>query len=242
MKPVQDLIWFSVPGSIGVLTLGLLFPSVAAIAPAILIASAPMLGFVLHQSYRTLFELTGGWESGDRSVLALIGTEYDVEDERTQFLIWETTFYSEGIPAPFREHNRAAWHYVMSFWSVAFTSFISAVALAITPLIFPQIDAPVPAVIAGFLMTAIFWLKGRQTYASLTRQEVAAFAAHKKAFDAVGESVKRVIPPSQSPRLWERLAVWLRLRKPRTAADVKALPSDSTSNSVPPGEEGATGR
>lgn len=114
---MNELIWFSVPGAVGLYALHLAFPGNSSNGGLLVIASAPILGFILHQLYRTVFEACHGWETLRRPVLALIKKEYNLDDgnPRLPFLIWETSFYSDGVPDSFREHNRSGWHYVMSF-------------------------------------------------------------------------------------------------------------------------------
>ncbi len=102
---MNELIWFSIPGAISLLALHLAFPDRVANVNVLAIASAPVLGFILHQFYRTLFEFGRGWETNNRPVVALLRETYKIPDSEKSkpFLIWETTFYSAGIPDAFRE-------------------------------------------------------------------------------------------------------------------------------------------
>jgi hypothetical protein len=150
-----------------------------------------MLGFVLHQAYRTLFEAFRGWESPRRPVLALIRDAYGIGEtqEHTPYLIWEITFYSDDLPGPFRDHVRGVWHYIMSFRSVSFAAGLSAVAL-IVPWLLKLPDRPSLLAVAGFvLLAALFWLKARLTYLSLGRQELVAFQRYREAFDKVQRAI-----------------------------------------------------
>jgi hypothetical protein len=182
---MEQLIWFSVPGAIALYAIYLLVPTVGAAPPTLLVGTAPMLGFVIHQTYRTLFEVCRGWESQRRPVLTLIQQAYNLKEPQrhTAFLIWETNFYSDSIPAAFRDHNRSMWHYVMSFRSAAFSAAASAAALVL-PFVALGTQTPAILPVVGFaVLGGMFWLKGRLTYLSLTRQEEAAFKLYRASFD-----------------------------------------------------------
>lgn len=182
---MNELIWFSIPGAVGLWALHLAFPQEEWNNKLLVIASAPVLGFILHQLYRTLFESKRGWETNARPVVALIRETYKIKDSEKHkpFLIWETTFYSAGIPGAFRDHNRNAWHYVMSFRSVAFTSALSGLALAFVPTFWKTSSLPVLWLGLFGALFVLFWQKGRLTYLSLTRQECATFHHYRKNFD-----------------------------------------------------------
>jgi hypothetical protein len=182
---MNELIWFSIPGAVGLWALHLVFPHEDWNNKVVVIASAPVLGFILHQLYRVIFESTRGWEKDARPVLALIRETYKIADsqERMPFLIWETTFYSNDIPKAFREHNRNSWHYVMSFRSVAFTSAFSGLAVGFVRTFWRASSMPFLQLGLLALLFLLFWQKGRLTYLSLTRQECSAFRRYRKAFD-----------------------------------------------------------
>jgi hypothetical protein len=113
-----------------------------------------------------------------------IQTKYGLgHDSRTAFLIWEVTFYGEKVPASFRDHDRGAWHYVMSFWSVAFvavlaTPFVSGVAACQTNNHSLWRWAGVLVLITG-----VFVLKGILTARSLCHQECCIFKKYGDAFE-----------------------------------------------------------
>jgi hypothetical protein len=182
---MNELIWFSIPGAVGLYALHLAFPDSNWDNKVLVIASAPVLGFILHQFYRTIFEARRGWETDSRPVLALIRGVYKIDnsDKQMPFLIWETTFYSKAVPDSFRNHNRNSWHYVMSFRSVAFASAVSGVVLACVPAFWQTSNLPVAqlALFAGLFV--LFWQKSRLTYSSVTKQECAAFRRHREGFD-----------------------------------------------------------
>ena len=129
---MNELIWFSIPGAVLLYAARILFPSLRASPDALVIAAAPVIGFLFHQLYRTLFELCGGWESPRRAVLSAIRSAYAISDtdRHTIFLIWETTIYSDGIPDGFRDHDRGTWHYIMSFRSISLSAALAGICLA----------------------------------------------------------------------------------------------------------------
>ena len=190
---MNELIWFSVPGAVGLYALHLAFPGNSSNGGLLVIASAPILGFILHQLYRTVFEACHGWETIRRPVLTLIKKEYNLDDAnpRLPFLIWETSFYSDGVPDSFRENNRSGWHYVMSFRSIAFASAIAGIALACIPAFWQSTEMPGAQIGLFGALALLFWLKGRLTYSSLTDQECAAFRRYRPAFDSTRETMPK---------------------------------------------------
>jgi len=188
---MSELIWYSIPGAIVIFALYLVSPSICSSQAVVIIASTPVLGYVVHQLYRTIFELFRGWESSRRPVLKMIRDTYNLDssERNSPFLIWETTLYSDKIPNAFRDHNRASWHYVMSFRSICFASVISGFIIACFPKFWSYQSHPV-LIICGFLAIGIiFWLKGKLTYLSLTRQECAAFKKYNEAFKCTRERI-----------------------------------------------------
>ncbi|MBX3374914.1 MAG: hypothetical protein KF817_13870 [Phycisphaeraceae bacterium] len=182
---MSELIWFSIPGAIGILALHLAFPDVSRSSDLLAVASAPVVGFILHQLYRTFFECNRGWETDARPVIALIRSTYRLpkSEKDHPFLIWEMTFYSAGIPDAFRAHNRSSWHYVMSFRSVAFASALSGVALACLTWFRGSSTLTLPYLGLFAALFGLFWAKSRLTYRSLTMQECAAFHLYRTSFD-----------------------------------------------------------
>ena len=182
---MNDLIWFSIPGAVALYALHLAFPGCHWDNEVLVVASAPVLGFVVHQLFRTIFEVWGCWQTERRPVIRLIRKEYKIEtsEKWMPFLIWETTFYSDCIPDSFRQHNRNSWHYVISFWSVALTSALFGVALA-SVLAFRQTSSiPVVQLACFAVLFVLFSCKGLLTYLSLGKQECAAFRRYRSRFD-----------------------------------------------------------
>ena len=181
---MEQLIWFSMPGAFVVIALAFVCPDVVGTTEkaALLIVLIPVIGFFVHQAFRLLFELSDGFkirpQSGGfkrRSRIALdyiinnLGPKEGIEnmDRENAFLVWEITFYGEKFPKAFRDHNRVTWHYILSFWSTSFASFIGF--LIVLYGIFP---APIEVSLAAVLIieviaVATFYLKGKSTQNSL---------------------------------------------------------------------------
>jgi hypothetical protein len=175
---VVQLIWFSVPGSLVVAAL--LFtgwwPDLKSSGAAFLTAGAvPLIGFVIHQVFRIVFEVSFGFEWRGRKVISHIQQHWqnDRLDERKAFLIWESAFYSDQFPASFREHDRGAWHYILSFWS---GSVAAVVAAAIS------IGYSWNAILAFIAMAVVLGAKGFLTWRSLCEQEVQIFRRYRHVF------------------------------------------------------------
>ena len=193
---MNDLIWFSIPGAIALYASYILFPTFGSAPAAVLVGAAPVSGFIIHQIYRTFFELRGGWESPRRPVIVFIQEAYGIptSEKNSAFLIWETTIYSDQLPEAFREHNRRMWHYVMSFRSVWLAASLSCIALIVVQFLC-GLPRPTTRFVLGFsyLELAFCW-KGKLTYNSLSKQEVAAFQAHRNGFDTTRMLMQRSTP------------------------------------------------
>lgn len=145
-------------------------PRVAQQDGTLLAAIALVLGFILHQAFRTAFELFGGWECRLRPVIKTILAMDKKLTPRRAFLVWELTLYSKEIDESFRAHDRGAWHYVMSFWSIAFSSALSFLLMMITAIVRGDWESGSWA-IAPFVIGVIFTAKGFLTASSISRQE-----------------------------------------------------------------------
>jgi hypothetical protein len=144
---MNELIWFSVPGAIAICAIYLLCPRIGSAPAAVLIGVVPMLGFILHQTYRTFFEAFGGWESPRRSVLASIQAAYRIDQSQryAAFLIWETTFYSNDIPGLIQRSQSgdvALCHVVpicfLYFWHRSYRAGQHALILEHPPMSHPR--------------------------------------------------------------------------------------------------------
>ena len=182
---MNELIWFSIPGALVVYAARLSIPEVHTAPDALIIASAPVVGFLFHQLYRAIFESCGGWESNSRRVLFEIRAAYKIpdDDQHAPFLIWETTFYSDRISNSFRDHNRGAWHYIMSFRSIVLSAAFAGLLLAVTPAFWTTAFNPLLHMVSYVGIFGLFCLKSHLTHDSLTRQEIACFHRYRPAFD-----------------------------------------------------------
>lgn len=175
---MQELIWFSIPGALVMAALWLVCPRFSAVDPALGIALAVVLGFVVHQTFRVAFELSGGWASRFRPVIREI-RKSGSHSPLQAFLIWELTLYADDTAAAFRDHDRNAWHFVMSFWATALAAVLGG-------LIVMRSDTPEAATWRwGFAAVAVvFALKGFLTARSISQQEIAMLKLRDKKFKA----------------------------------------------------------
>jgi len=190
---MKQLIWFSVPGAFLVFAFVVTYPgSVGPHAVAALIAGTPVIGFLLHQGFRVVFELCKGFESQHRSVLNQIADDFGLQGKdrlRQAFEIWEITFYGKDFPPAFRDHDRGAWHYILSFWSGALAGPIGLILLAVLTCWYDShVRLAIFTVAPLSVSVVILALKGYQTYRSLVAQELAAYKANYKHFKCVADS------------------------------------------------------
>ncbi len=204
---MEELIWFSIPGAFAVLAVILGFPTLSLNQQKAAVLCAPVLGFIIHQFMRCLFEVEGGFHSSHRTVIREIQKAYGLphtrQGRRDAFLIWETTFYSNAIPEPFRAHDRGAWHYILSFWSVALAAVLAAALL----LVLVRIGTAIPHLFHWLILlglaAALFTIKGIQTFCSLRAQEVAVFNAHRKSFNNTRKQIAEQSPASDAGKAAE---------------------------------------
>ena len=98
------------------------------------------------------------------------------------FLVWEITFYGENFPKAFRDHNRVTWHYILSFWSTSFASFIGFL-VALYGIFSAPIEVSLVAVlIIEVIAVVTFYLKGKSTQNSLYNQEKAVVYQYEDLF------------------------------------------------------------
>jgi hypothetical protein len=177
---MSELIWFSIPGALILLALGDLQPNpLEAVDATLVIASAPVIGFLIHQFFRMLFELRicrgylGGYAGPWRRINQRIATEYKLgKDYRTAHLIWEVTFYNNAADG-FREHDRGCWHYVMSFYSTTTAAVIGIIVLLAWG---EQSHASNTHLLLMIGAGGVCAVKGLQTVRAIGRQEVGMFA------------------------------------------------------------------
>ena len=176
---MKELIWFSMPGSFVVCALLVTgcWPDIKSSGDAFLTAGAiPLIGFIIHQAFRIPFERWFGYKWRGRHVISHIQQHWKTDelDDQKAFLIWESAFYSDEFPESFREHDRGAWHYILSFWSGSLASLI-AVAISIIG------HLCIVSLIFSFVAIA-FAVKGSQTWHSLCAQEVQIFRRYRHVF------------------------------------------------------------
>jgi hypothetical protein len=188
---MEELIWFSIPGALLATAIMTVWPETIDTEPKAIVwvILVPAIGFVVHQLYRLIFEASGGYARKSRSVLQHIinlTDHKDIKDNKKAFLVWEIAFYSDKFPVAFRDHDRGAWHYILSFWSISFSAVISCLLCGVGFVLVSSIGVRVLLVAIGELIIAIiFYLKGRSTYKSLIQQEVAILYTNKDLFLSV---------------------------------------------------------
>lgn len=195
---MQELIWFSIPGFVMAAAIVAVWPSSIDSEPktVLWIVLVPVIGYIIHQLFRLIFEATDGFARKSRTVLHHISTvlapreNIPAPDLKQAFLVWETVFYSDEFPAPFRDHDRGAWHFILSFWSISFSATI-ALILCLIDYFFISSDEYLLGIAFGeFSIALIFYLKGGSTYQSLTRQETAIVYNYEKIFLATLKKLK----------------------------------------------------
>lgn len=191
---MSELIWFSIPGSLVVATLLYVgrWPDIDKVGNALLTAGAvPLIGFIIHQGFRCLFEQWVGFQWRGRRVISEIQQHWQADniDQRRAFLIWESTFYSDDFPESFREHDRGAWHYILSFWSGAFAAGLTVLVVSIWYSCVASLVLIVVGVVLG--------VKGYQTWDSLCDQELQMFRRYRHLFQ---ESRDALIEPGYVPK------------------------------------------
>jgi hypothetical protein len=194
---MEELIWFSIPGAVLAAAIIAVWPSSVTSANSIIwVVLVPLIGFVAHQTFRLIFELTGGFARRSRITLRYISKAIARQESVPElsfdqaFLIWEIVFYSDDFPAAFRDHDRGAWHYILSFWGVSLSAMLS-IALCLTGYVAILRTTEVLLVaVAELLIAVIFYLKGRSTYYSLIRQESALVSVHENLFIAAFKKLK----------------------------------------------------
>ncbi len=185
---MEQLIWFSIPGALLCATLFVVCSS-SADEIVLWIAVAPVIGFVVHQVFRLGFEVAGGFASKRRKVLYHIIQDLEVVSYKQAFLVWEVTFYSNDMPASFRDHDRGAWHYILSFWGISLAAFVSLGLCLLGYLLVAHRSDVLYMALAQLVVLVIFALKGWTTYQSLMEQELAVFHVLKTKFRDIAKQI-----------------------------------------------------
>jgi hypothetical protein len=198
---LQELIWFSIPGFTIVAAIVAVWPSLTIMQTspstdvistpkvALLVVLVPVVGFIVHQIFRLIFEKWGGFARKSRKVLHHISKvlapreNIAVPDLKRAFLVWETVFYSDKFPAPFREHDRRSWHFIISFWSISFSAVIAILICGVGYLYTsPNYLLLGVITVSELLIGLIFYFKGMSTYQSLIDQEIAVVFDNEEIF------------------------------------------------------------
>lgn len=191
---MNDLIWFSVPGAILLVAISISVPAILPSDGTVLIGLAPIVGFIVHQSLRVIFESLGGWHFKAREVVSVISNTYQLANRKDAFLVWELAFYSDNIPAPFRDHDRGAWHYILSFSSCCFAAFLGGILVALVP---PQVSRMLHLeTVAFFVLGGLFLVKAFLTFRSLNGQEVAFFLMYRDDFNKAHGALLPMVEPA----------------------------------------------
>lgn len=189
---MKELIWYSMPGALLMTAIAIVWPeSIDTDGKRLVFAALiPLVGFAVHQAFRTAFEATGGYERKSRKVLGTIvatlaPTAGRVLSSRHQaFLVWETSFYSDDFPAPFREHDRDAWHFILSFWGMALAGFTGTLVFLGAYFFQATHHRLLVAALIEFAIAGMFTAKGWLTYRSLVAQEEAVAQQSPDVFSA----------------------------------------------------------
>jgi len=187
---MEELIWFSMPGAVMAAAIAAVWPSTVDSESKIVVwvVVVPVIGFIVHQLYRLLFETTGGYARESRTVLQYISNVLAPRENLTvpgpikAFLIWEITFYSDDFPESFREHDRRMWHYILSFWSITLSATLSMSLCLIGYLVMSRSNSILLVAGAELIVAIVFYFKGRSSYQSLVRQETAMAHNHESIF------------------------------------------------------------
>jgi hypothetical protein len=189
---MEQLVWYSIPGALFMFTLSLFYPELKEDSlVAVAIGGTPIIGFIIHQAWRTLFELFGGFHHKRRMIILEIMKQYGIStDSRLAFLIWEITFYSDKLPSSFRDHDRGVWHYVMSFWSVVLASALSIGAIySLSAVTGTSIQNTISWSLFFLAIGATFLIKGILSACSIGRQEVGVFKKYREHFDETARQI-----------------------------------------------------
>lgn len=197
---MEQLIWFSMPGAVLAAAIVTVWPKTLDTEPKAIawVVLVPAIGFIVHQLYRLLFESTGGYARKARAVIQHImnvlapRVDTPLTDPNKAFLVWEIAFYSEKFPAAFRDHNRGAWHYVMSFWGISLSGVISSLLAAVGFVFVSSTGPPLFVALGELLIAVLFYFKGRSTYKSLVRQEVALAYTSEELFLPIIKKLKEM--------------------------------------------------
>ena len=126
---LDELLFYTFPG--GILLGGILiaFPVLRESGhTALLIASVPVLGFVLHSFERVVFDVGGGYFRTYREVIKELH-EYFSRDLKPDELLkqWDMYRYSDDFPAKLAQHTKRTWHFAHGLCSCTYAASSSAI-------------------------------------------------------------------------------------------------------------------
>lgn len=198
---MNQLIWFSIPGSILIGAMLIIFSPCFStsgdflykeLSSIILVLAVPITGFVAHQLFRLVFELSGGFSRKSRTVLKYIANDLAATVDipklsiHNAFLVWEITFYSDAFPSSFRNHNRNTWHYILSFWGMSLSllmAYMMVINRGSISVCNESLYLDYNWLLSGLLIAAVlFYWKGSLSHISLKMQELAIAHKYRKLF------------------------------------------------------------
>jgi len=190
MTGLELFIWYAMPGGTLAVALYVVDPQFwgnQRIPEGLWLAGLPLLGYCLHQLFRIVFEKRGGWENPRlRPSLAALQKQLDIPQEShspcSAFLVWEVTFYSDCFPESFRQRDIRTWHYLISFWTVAFSCAVGMIILLPGLLVSDNWKTNALWIVVLGVVGSVFFLKGKLTHTSLMELESAVMTRHEEAF------------------------------------------------------------
>lgn len=194
---MDQLIFFSIPGLVFALTIIGIDPSIiSSSSDQKLVALAlltPLIGYILHQTYRYFFEFTGGFGRNSRAVVKYIHEKLAPQEsmsisKENAFLVWEIAIYDTKDFSGFLAHDAKSMHFTLAFWS---TTFASIFGIIFTLLYFFFQNEPtdkfftplkISLAVIQILLAIVFYLRGRNVYKSINEQEVAFLYKNESVF------------------------------------------------------------
>jgi hypothetical protein len=191
---MDQLIFFSVPGLVMALTVFIIRPSIVNSREelAALALLTPLVGYIIHQTYRWVFEWGQGFGRNSREVVSYIyeklaPSESLLISREEAFLVWEVAIYDTQKFSGFLQHDGRSFHFTLAFWSTTFASIIGVFTTAVWFSFFQNIYyflTPINIFLTYFqiFLAVIFYLRGKNVYKSINKQEVAFLIKNKEEF------------------------------------------------------------
>lgn len=99
---MNQLIWFSIPGAILILALGIVIPidNLTEKNVVLIVVGIPIVGFIIHQLWRTIFELFWGYHFKGRLIIIELMNEYRISNKEAfpasssfvRRMLWQDVF------------------------------------------------------------------------------------------------------------------------------------------------------